>query len=295
MHKPSRLCCTRREFGAGAIAPCRPSRSLKKPDSIHEQAGLSCLRWSPVEIPELKGAEKDLSVGPRGACGIVDKHIRCVGAIRTPSVEVSQVKVSPGVQASACGIAGTKVLCWGEGYSTAGNPGLGVPIEFATSQPLTAVVDFPPPAGTEWPKNHLIHQGCSEPTVPLPRCPPGTEGKPWSELAAEGAELKGKTVSVRDRLLVAPIAWEETTWHTRGNDDTFEYHTRSMLLGEGDASLRLWGDRPRFGCGGDASRLCCKTPAFGQTVIATGVLAGSKGNGWILRSAEVCEVPSEGN
>jgi hypothetical protein len=68
-----------------------------------------------------------------------------------------------------------------------------------------------------------------------------------------------------------------------------------MLLGEGDASLRLWGDRPRFGCGGDASRLCCKTPAFGQTVIATGVLAGSKGNGWILRSAEVCEVPSEGN
>ena len=153
----------------------------------------------------------------------------------------------------------------------------------------------PPPAGTEWPKNHLIHRGCSDPTVPLSKCPAGTTGKPWSELASEGAELKGKTVSVRDRLLVAPIAWEETTWHTRGNDDTFEYHTRPLVLGEGDAPLRVWGDRSRFACGGDESRLCCKTQAFGQIVVATGVLGGSKAGGWVLRAAEVCEFPAEGN
>ena len=294
---PRRLLC----WGAshdGWIGGTACPSELRKAWPVH--AGFTpapqatCSR-APVEIPALKGVENDLSVGPRGACGIVDKHIRCVGAIRTPSIEVSQVRVSPGAHASACGIAGTNVLCWGDGYSPAGNPSLAVPVAFATTQPLTAVVDFPPPAGTQWPQDRLIYRGCSDPTVPLPKCPPGTTGKPWSELASEAVELKGKTVSVRDRLLVAPIAWEETKWQTRGNNDAFEYHTRPLVLGEGDVPLRLGGDRPRFACGGDASRLCCKTQAFGQTVVASGVLSGANSYGWVLRSAEICEVPNEGN
>jgi hypothetical protein len=35
------------------------------------------------------------------------------------------------------------------------------------------------------------------------------------------------------------------------------------------------------------------TQAFGQLVVATGKLAGSKVHGWDLRSAEICEVAGE--
>jgi hypothetical protein len=40
---------------------------------------------------------------------------------------------------------------------------------------------------------------------------------------------------------------------SRGDGDASEYHTRPLVLGEGDSPLRLWGDRPRLTCGGDAS------------------------------------------
>ena len=63
-----------------------------------------------------------------------------------------------------------------------------------------------------------------------------------------------------------------------------------MIIEEGKERLLLRIGQPKFSCDGDESRLCCRTPAFGQMVVATGKLVGSKARGWDLMSAEICEV-----
>jgi hypothetical protein len=235
----------------------------------------------PVEVPGFAAGQLGAkSIGPRGMCGVVDGHIRCVGAIATPSVEVTDVKVSPGIAASACGIADAQVVCWGEGYSPADDPGKVVPIELAATRPDSAVVDFPPPKGTVWPQDRLIHRGCSHPAKPLPICAADATGEPWSSLADRAAQLSGQRVAVRDRLVVGPA--------DRGRTDRLH----PMVLGEGEGPLRFFGDRGRFTCNGDESRLCCLAPAFGQLVIATGELLGSRNRGWFLKFPEVCQVPT---
>ncbi len=231
---------------------------------------------TPVEVPALAGALGARSAGPRGMCAVVDGHIRCVGAIPTPSIEVTEVKVSQGTTASACGIAGAEVVCWGEGYSPADAPSKPVAIELAATKPASAVVDFAPPAGTKWPNDHLIHRGCSEPPKPLPACAADSKGEPWSSLISAAA--KGKAVSVRDRLVVGPVDRDDNR------------RSRHIVGGEGDNPLRLIGSRGRFNCMGDESRLCCLTPALGQLVVATGELIGSKQGGWLIKDADVCEV-----
>ena len=120
---------------------------------------------TPVTVPGFEATYQHVSVGPRGACAVVGARmdcvgglpgvtggrldlmmgcgdgnkrfipgkVHCVGAIPTPSVEVSRVAVSRGVQANACGVAGEQIVCWGEGYSPAEKPNQAVPIAFAAS------------------------------------------------------------------------------------------------------------------------------------------------------------------
>ncbi len=235
---------------------------------------------SPVVLSDFNEAKGDVSVGPRGACAMVGGHVRCLGAIPTPSVDVDRFKVSPGVRASACGIAGDKVLCWGEGYSSPDSPNVPVSIAFPATQPLSAVVDFPPPTGTEWPQDRLIHRGCSTPPTPLPKCAADVKGHPWSSLLAKAPSLVGQTIIVQDRLLVGPV-FRQQAGH------------RSIVVGEGDRALRL-GLGTKMECVGDESRLCCGRPAFGQLVVAKGVLGGSNDGGWALKSEEICEVGKGG-
>jgi hypothetical protein len=199
-----------------------------------------------------------------------------VGAIRTPSVEVTEVKVSQGTAASACGIAGAAVVCWGEGYSPADDPGKAVTIELAATKPASAVVDFAPPAGTKWPNDHLIHRGCSAPPKPLPACTPDVKGESWSSVLPAAAN--GKVFSVRDRLLVGPVDRDDNR------------RIRRIVVGEGESPLRFLGARGRYSCVGDESRLYCLTPALGQVVVATGKLLGSQQAGWSIMDPEVCEV-----
>jgi hypothetical protein len=85
-------------------------------------------------------------------------------------------------------------------------------------------------------------------------------------------------VSVRDRLIVGSLDRDRTD------------RLRSIVLGEGANPLRFFGARGSFNCRGDESRLCCLTPAFGQLVVATGELGGSKETGWFIRDPEVCDV-----
>jgi hypothetical protein len=119
---------------------------------------------TPATVPGFEATYGNVSVGPRGACAVVGGRVdcvggwpgagdrldllmacgdgnrrfipgkvHCVGAIPTPSVEVSRVAVSRGVQASACGVAEDQIVCWGEGYSPPGRPTQAVPIAFASS------------------------------------------------------------------------------------------------------------------------------------------------------------------
>jgi len=62
------------------------------------------------------------------------------------------------------------------------------------------------------------------------------------------------------------------------------------LIGGPDGALAIEG----LGCAGDESRVCCNTPAYGQNVIASGVLVrepeGQTTVGWRLVNASLCEV-----
>jgi hypothetical protein len=216
-----------------------------------------------------------ISVGPRGLCVTSKEQTRCLGAIPSPSAVVTRVKVSPGVRASACGIAGNKVLCWGEDYSPASEPTRPVAIAFAATQPRSAVVELPPPAGQPWPKDKLIHTGCATPPQEIPACAPGATGQSWSALLPRATSLREQTVFVADRLLVGPSHGKALRW---------------IVLGEGDQALRLKAPYTNPGCAGDESLLCCSLPAFGQRVVAKGKLVGSADGGWGLWSAELCEL-----
>jgi hypothetical protein len=109
---------------------------------------------------------------------------------------------------------------------------------------------------------------------------------PWAALASKAASLKDQTIVVRDRLVVGPFVSNPGS-APKGPP------SRTLALGEGKERLPFLFGQPKMGCTGDDSRLCCRTQAFGQLVVATGKLGGSKVQGWDLRSAEICEVPAE--
>jgi hypothetical protein len=235
----------------------------------------------PARIVEPGSEIGEVSVGPRGVCLIEDGKPRCLGAIATPSTAVTKIAVGKGAQANACGIDGSRVVCWGEGYSPAEQPGLVVPVAFEPTIPASAVVDFPAPDGTGWPKERLIHRGCSREPVSLPTCDAKATGESWASLLGKAESLAKQRVSVRDRLVVGPLA--DAFFHNERDE-------RWIVVGANTSPLHIY--LPSFRCDGDESRLCCGAPAFGQTVIATGVLTGSPRR-WGLKDATVCEVAPE--
>lgn len=137
---------------------------------------------------------------------------------------------------------------------------------------------------------HLINKGCTQKAVELPPCSADATGESWSTLNAKIVALRDKTVAVRERLVVGPLSSFSAS-HPLG----YSQADRAVVLGEGDNPLRFWSDSA-FSCAGDESRLCCNTPAFGQTVIATGVLKEDEGafGLWGLKDAKVCTVPARG-
>jgi hypothetical protein len=273
---PSKFYCwggSRDGWFGGQDCPAALREAWPTTNGVVPAPHAKCSRM-PVAVPELDGLTGEIAVGPRGACVVVDGHLRCLGAIPTPSIEVGRVRVSPGVRASACGIADSRVLCWGEDYSPTDKPGQPLAIEFSATPPMSAVVDFPPPDGKAWPKERRIHRGCSAPR-PIPKCAPELKGSSWASIRPRAPSLRDQAVVVQDRLLVGP-----------GGKSA-----RAVVVGEGDRPLHFWGLGNTPSCGGDESRLCCNTPAFGQTVVVKGVLTGSNENGWGLQNPELCELP----
>jgi hypothetical protein len=239
-----------------------------KPTAVLGLQGIRSTRWGQAELP--------LSLGPRGACAIINGHIRCVGAIPTPSTEVNSVVVNPGNRANACGIADGNVVCWGEEYSPNNDPSTAVAVElYSPQRSEAAVVDFPAPQGKSWPASYAIYRRCALAVQTISKCPAGTTGEPWSNLAPRAWALLGQRITVRDRMVVG-------TWTTRSRPGIGQ---GSIVLGDGDPPLSL---RDGYDCEGDESRLCCDLPAFGQTVVATGTLW--RNNEWLLRDLTICEI-----
>ena len=312
---PSELACWggSRDGGMGDAACTSELRQAWPVGTGFVAAPKATCSTAPVKVFELGSERREISVGPRGVCVTEKGKTRCLGAIATPSVAVTKIAVSKGARANACGIADSRVLCWGEGYSSEQQPGVAVPIAFQSTAPASAVVDFPPPAGAAWSEDHLINHGCHRGPASLPPCDPKASGESWATLAAKADSLQGRRVSVRDRLVVGPFADSSSvnvfcTGHTRNprfRDEPPDRHQypgttsmgcyrdqRAIVLGGGPSPLRFWDRSEKFDCIGDESRLCCGAPAFGQMVIAAGVLSGSASRGWRLKEEIVCEVAS---
>ena len=279
----------------GSASECPEGLQTRWPTSegFVRAPNATCSAKPAAVIPALKGIrstrqgrmELPISIGPRGACGIINGHIHCVGAIPTPSTEVSSVVVNPSNRANACGIADGNVVCWGEGYSPSNDPSTAVAVDlYPPQRSEAAVVDFPAPKGKTWPASYAIHRRCASPMQPMPKCPAGTTGETWSNLAPRASALLGKRITVRDRLFVG--AWATSPGQpVRGVLRIARIDRSSIVLGDGDPPLSL---RDGHDCEGDESRLCCDLPAFGQTVVATGTLGRS--NEWLLADLTICEI-----
>jgi hypothetical protein len=290
--------------------PCSPElrQAWPVPRGAVAAAKATCSAL-PARVLEPGSTIGAITVGPRGACVVEDDRPHCLGAIPTPSAAVDNIAVSNGIQANACGIDGERVVCWGERYSPPDQLGLLVPVSFEATTPTSAVLDAPPPGGTAWTKDHQINHGCGSVPLPLPRCDAKAVGEPWSSLAGKVESLRDQRVSVRDRLVIGPLGDasfdglcgdnrrappESTRGHAgkrRPGIGPVGCHPqrRPIVLGTGLSPLRFWDNSGKLACAGDESRLCCGAPAFGQTVIATGVLSGSAYHGWGLKDAVLCE------
>ena len=256
--------------------------------------GLTCSPI-PVEVPGLPASSNQFSVGPRGVCatrvGRRHSETRCAGAIATPSLEVRNIAAEPGDRASACGIAGRDVVCWGDGYSPPDNPGLPIRITFDQSPlPHTSALDAAPPGDSPWPAACGIHYACEQAARPLAACAPGVAAQPWTDLQPKAATLVGKKVGVRSPLALSAVDPHVAFRSAQNCGDNVCCSTEDLpvIIGGAYQDISLDG----FQCSGDESRHCCNVPALGQTVVAQGILANGARTRWSLAHATLCAAAS---
>jgi hypothetical protein len=256
------------------------------------QAPRAACSSSPVAVQGMSGFEPNLASGPRGVCADEPSagRPRCVGGVPTPQGRgITGVVVSPGADASACGLRDGGVVCWGEGYSPAAAPDSPVPVAFEAQPPVgeRAAVGATDPAG--WESGCLVRQGCTLPVKPVLACATIPAGLHDVDALATSSALSGQNVSLRGVLGVGAMLH---TMMDCGADRACCNHVGGpvVLGGSSGAAVALSG----FFCTGDDSAACCNAPAYGQTVVATGHLEpNSRGMGprWILTGATMCAAP----
>lgn len=279
-------------FGVPGSCPESLRRAWPTPDGPVPAPRASCTT-KPVKLPGAAAFDPYLQVAPR--------EIRYQGhvlrAIPAPrDAKLGRELVSPGSDASWCARRGDGVVCWGEKYSPPGAPARPVPIVFEPRPPLgdLAVIDGPGAVAAK--TKCQLQRPCPHPVQKLPPCAGDDDpGRPVAEIVAEANAVSGRIVHVRGALGVGalyprPFAFHSSNASCEPAVSCCEQLETPAVVGGPDGALAL----EHLGCVGDESRACCNTPAYGQPVIATGVLArkqeeGTAG-GWRLVNASVCEV-----
>jgi len=247
---------------------------------------------TPAELPAFPEKEETrtyrLAIGPRGACGVVGRAIRCAGAIATPPgltvdpFAPASLAVSPGDDASACVVEKGGVACWGDAYSPAASPTQMFRVSFADVAAGGPAVDGELPESGAWPRKCAWAFACEQRS--LPACPAGSAPPaPWAALLAGGAARDGALVTLSGPLLVQAPAGPDAP------AEKYQCPTAEPLpivIGDQKNPLVLDG----LACTGDPSRRCCAAPALGQNVVVAGRLAAA-GARWILRNPSLCVPP----
>ena len=247
---------------------------------------------TPVAIPGATQFDPHFHASPRGVCFSDGAARRCEGAIPLPAdPNVTGMQMSPGRDANACGFRNGGVVCWGEGYASAGAPldrPLAIPL---ATPPRTPIVESAVLGTQDSPRfgpNCLIHRVCPGPPRTLSPCPADPAARSAAELVAAGATLSGRIVHARGPLGVGMR--EQTLVGCAGR--CCNHSSAPIVLGAGPSK---WVRLPELACSGDESRACCNAPAYGQTVIVTGRLESDPGgydrnaSGFKLVDTTVCE------
>jgi hypothetical protein len=276
-------------FGSGAACPPELKQAWPTLHGAVAAPRAACSS-QPVMVRGIAGFQQSMSVGPRGVCFAEHAPLECLGAVRTPRAkDIRNVVVSPGEDASACGLRDAGVACWGEGYSKPGTPEVPVAIEFA---PLPVIREIAVVGGDDesgYAPSCLIRRGCNHGPAPLATCAPGTSPMTWAELYRNANAQVGQQVTVRGPLGVGNLFNTLAGCRSNPLKECCNRAGGPVVMG-GAPLLALDG----FFCSGDESRACCNAPAYGQTVVAAGRLERDENaiarhaSGFRLRDAKLC-------
>lgn len=272
-------------FGTAASCPPALPRAFPTQSGPVAAANATCSS-TPAELPAFPPGGLPVysfSVGPRGACGVVGRNVKCAGAIPTPPALATAetgggvsraLAVSPGDDPSACAVTRGGASCWGAGYSPAGTPERPVDIVFADLGADGPAVDGAPAPGGTWPTGCAIGDGCPPQAAP-PRCPADVVGRAarWPVAQPAGG----------DAVIRGPLLVQATEGEALSEQRCAPAEPLPIVLGNDKSPLLVEG----LACRGDESRRCCAAPAFGQEVVARGRLVAS-GSRWILRNPQLC-------
>jgi hypothetical protein len=174
-----------------------------------------------------------------------------------------------------------------------------VPLVVTKAVGDAAVRDTPPEPGAKWAPSCLVHRACDQSAEALPVCAAGASGEPWSKVEGDRSKLAGKVVSVRGPLVMTtrqggrgtrPAPPDGSMMARRSPCKPGECcradPTRLEIAGGRDGLLLL-----SYECPGDDSRVCCRYPVTGQTVVATGKLTFHYTGRWALDEASLCAPP----
>ncbi|MDP9151536.1 MAG: hypothetical protein M3O36_16570 [Myxococcota bacterium] len=224
---------------------------------------------------------------PRGVCVYEQSRTRCFGAIPLPKLaDIEWMTLSPGQDASACGVHEGAVVCWGEAYSRPDALDTPVPIRFDLSAPDPALAVVLSGDPSTWDPTHLLAQGLAIRPAPIPTCTHDIKPRTVRSVLAGAAGMEGRSVRIRGRLAARhdPAGQEEGGW------PCIHPTTPVVIADDAENALPL----KEFCCVGNSLEASCNVPAYGQTVVASGRVEGNgrygprSGRTWMLADVQLC-------